>query len=364
MAWRKTRVTRIKLLVRARVTRHISKGIWVRKNRWLGALWFLLLALKSEGVMKKIIIALCVLGLAGFHIAGATSGACSYNGGVNCDVHGLYATCNDGTQSSVLYSNMDECSDDSLSSRCPVPVPLCTQDSLNSYNSLKTESLRECQMNNALLGITNSTCSDQSLDLEISACQSEINAYQLAEQDHQMCVNNFLQNTITSACNSRIGYAWDSVNNKCARTNDYCQDVFGFGPNSRLLPNAATGTIPCTCAGGYQFNTQGTSCVLISAPIVPTPITAPSSSFSTASVPVTQSATINSNLKIGNSGSDVITLQRFLESKSFLTLPAGISEGYFGNVTKQALIAFQTSAGLPATGYCGAMTRAAIAGSQ
>jgi peptidoglycan hydrolase-like protein with peptidoglycan-binding domain len=41
-------------------------------------------------------------------------------------------------------------------------------------------------------------------------------------------------------------------------------------------------------------------------------------------------------------------------------MPVGIVEGYFGNLTKQTLVAYQKSVGLPATGYCGPMTRLAI----
>jgi peptidoglycan hydrolase-like protein with peptidoglycan-binding domain len=58
----------------------------------------------------------------------------------------------------------------------------------------------------------------------------------------------------------------------------------------------------------------------------------------------------------------VANLQTFLEAKGFLTMPAGTAAGYFGGLTKQALIAFQKSVGLPDSGYCGPMTRAAING--
>jgi peptidoglycan hydrolase-like protein with peptidoglycan-binding domain len=41
-------------------------------------------------------------------------------------------------------------------------------------------------------------------------------------------------------------------------------------------------------------------------------------------------------------------------------MPTGVGEGYFGGLTKRALIAFQQSVGLPDTGYCGPMTRGVI----
>ena len=67
---------------------------------------------------------------------------------------------------------------------------------------------------------------------------------------------------------------------------------------------------------------------------------------------------INNNLKMGSMGDDVMSLQTFLESKGHLTMPQGLAKGYFGKLTQRALIRYQSSVGLPATGYYGAMTRA------
>ena len=67
---------------------------------------------------------------------------------------------------------------------------------------------------------------------------------------------------------------------------------------------------------------------------------------------------ISNNLKMGSMGDDVMSLQTFLESKGHLTMPQGLAKGYFGKLTQRALIRYQSSVGLPATGYYGAMTRA------
>ena len=69
---------------------------------------------------------------------------------------------------------------------------------------------------------------------------------------------------------------------------------------------------------------------------------------------------IDKNLETGDSGADVINLQKYLEKKGFLTMPQGVSEGYFGLLTKKALIVFQRVADIPATGYCGTITRGII----
>jgi peptidoglycan hydrolase-like protein with peptidoglycan-binding domain len=69
------------------------------------------------------------------------------------------------------------------------------------------------------------------------------------------------------------------------------------------------------------------------------------------------SAYVFSNyLSVGSTGNDVVALQSFLVSKGFLTMPAGVAEGYFGSLTKAAVVAYQASVSLPSTGYVGPMT--------
>jgi len=72
-------------------------------------------------------------------------------------------------------------------------------------------------------------------------------------------------------------------------------------------------------------------------------------------------ASFSRNLTIGSTGSDVVNLQNFLESKGFLTFPSGVSKGYFGGLTQSALARYQASVGIaPAAGYFGPMTRADV----
>ena len=56
------------------------------------------------------------------------------------------------------------------------------------------------------------------------------------------------------------------------------------------------------------------------------------------------------NLTFGSRGDDVSTLQSYLQERGFLTIPTGVAPGYFGNLTRTALVRFQASAGLPQTG--------------
>jgi len=72
------------------------------------------------------------------------------------------------------------------------------------------------------------------------------------------------------------------------------------------------------------------------------------------------SYTFSNYLTVGSTGADVTALQSWLVSNSFLTMPAGVSMGYFGSLTKAAVIAYQASVGLPNTGFVGPLTVAKL----
>jgi peptidoglycan hydrolase-like protein with peptidoglycan-binding domain len=72
--------------------------------------------------------------------------------------------------------------------------------------------------------------------------------------------------------------------------------------------------------------------------------------------------TFTRDLTIGSTGSDVVELQTFLESKGYLTIPAGVSKGYFGTLTASAVARMQSANGIaPAVGYFGPITRSKVA---
>lgn len=67
------------------------------------------------------------------------------------------------------------------------------------------------------------------------------------------------------------------------------------------------------------------------------------------------------DLTVGDTGVDVLTLQKILLMRQYLE--TGYDTGYFGERTKQALIAFQKFTGItPATGYFGPKTIAMVIG--
>ena len=336
--------------------------------------------------------------LSGVSLAYATSGACSDHGGVYCaagaSVDG-YAVCSDTTVSSVPYSEMTECQG----------VVTCTQDQMNSleqkYNALDDvnqiaalnsqitqiqddKTTQEAGINTA--GVVQNIVLKEMYSIE-AAAQGKINnlknqiyilqtdlfvkqgeissacaadAYQIQDQQianqatqerqqfaQTVCSGMNGQLDASGKCNCASGYDYDPSSKRCITVDQSCQSQYG------LNVYGANGS--CLCNSGYEWNQSGTACVLTSSPSTVIEPAASAVSNQTAA-----SFRINSNLSAGARGPDVMTLQKFLESKGLLTLPAGTTEGYFGSLTKQALISFQLSAGLPAMGYCGQMTRQAI----
>lgn len=79
------------------------------------------------------------------------------------------------------------------------------------------------------------------------------------------------------------------------------------------------------------------------------------------SVGIAQAETFTTNLTIGNTGPQVIELQTWLENNGFLVMPTGVIKGYFGSITRSALVKYQLSQKInPAVGYFGPITRGRI----
>lgn len=69
-------------------------------------------------------------------------------------------------------------------------------------------------------------------------------------------------------------------------------------------------------------------------------------------------------LEINTFGKDVTALQIILEQKGFLKIPSAVSRGFFGGLTRTAVIEYQKSVGLPPVGVFGPLTRARIVSDQ
>lgn len=67
--------------------------------------------------------------------------------------------------------------------------------------------------------------------------------------------------------------------------------------------------------------------------------------------------TFQRSLRSGMKGDDVVLLQYILEQKGLLVVPVGVVKGYFGPLTRDAVIKYQSSTGLPMVGIFGPRTR-------
>lgn len=73
-------------------------------------------------------------------------------------------------------------------------------------------------------------------------------------------------------------------------------------------------------------------------------------------------AAITSDLTIGSTGSQVVALQSALVAQGHLVMPAGVAMGYFGSLTKAAVMKWQAANGVSNTGYFGPISRAKFNG--
>lgn len=133
--------------------------------------------------------------------------------------------------------------------------------------------------------------------------------------------------------------------------------------NAVATPAAAT---PAASSGGGGGGSGGSSGLVAIAPVVATPVVTTSAAVTSSAAPASATPVVVSSyarvITLGAKGDDVSALQTFLEGKGFLVMPQGVAKGYFGQLTKKALAAYQTSVGLPAVGIFGPLTKAKVEG--
>ncbi|MBP6858408.1 MAG: peptidoglycan-binding protein [Candidatus Pacebacteria bacterium] len=70
---------------------------------------------------------------------------------------------------------------------------------------------------------------------------------------------------------------------------------------------------------------------------------------------------VDQNMMIGSTGQGVVVLQGLLSEMGYLNIPAGISFGYYGSLTKSAVASYQAKLNvMPAAGYYGPLTKVAM----
>lgn len=66
----------------------------------------------------------------------------------------------------------------------------------------------------------------------------------------------------------------------------------------------------------------------------------------------------NKDLTLGSTGPDVVALQKYLVKNSLMVMPKGVSYGFFGEITRKGVAAYQAKNGItPVAGYFGPKTR-------
>lgn len=267
----------------------------------------------------------------------ATSGACSYHGGVNCGVESYdgSAICNDGWKSSVDYSQINECT----VSNCQYPIARgCTSDS-----DLETQQAIEWQ-----LGRTGSAQSEA----QIITCQDQINTYTSQLNSYNTCVSRISNPQVLFPNCSPNGY-FNTQSNTCV-----CNSGYLFNVNHYCIPAEQECQNELGSTGGWSVGAQ--KCIVFQPipvptavstfqPVYPSPIVVPSTSPTITVVPSVppKPPTFTSPFKIGSSDKQVSKLQSILIKLHYLKIQA---TGYFGTATQAALKLFQKGNGLKVNG--------------
>lgn len=195
----------------------------------------------------------------------ATSGCCSYHGGVNCSagaqINGR-VICNDGwTGSSCSYSSMAMCSGYSSYSQPTCPL-------FSSYNSLSGQC--ECYSGYVASGgqciSRDQSCHNQlgyssrynSLSGNCECSYGYIISGSKCVSGTTYCSNKygaFSQfDNLNNSCKCAYGYVFNSAGNKCISQDEACSDQYGYGAKASLSGDT------CECRTGYEWS--GGKCVL------------------------------------------------------------------------------------------------------
>jgi hypothetical protein len=244
--------------------------------------------------MKKkylILIALSLIPIS----ASATSGACSYHNGVNCSAGADYngkVQCNDGwVNSSVYYSDTDECKLN-LNNICPLPyiygatdISMCDQYQKNCNDTNKgiynatlmsggnptlsqscpeaDQCRKDVALNTSAIRIFNQ-CLETFKQTQVDTAQiKKENADILLKQTIQknldlLCQRDNGENSYSKngSCHCSDGYFFNKKSNICMLNNEANSDLYckqQYGDFSVITPSDLNS---CSCKEGYQFDSN------------------------------------------------------------------------------------------------------------
>ena len=150
----------------------------------------------------------------------------------------------------------------------------------------------------------------------------------------------------------------------------YYVQAFAVNTYGTTTQTTSFTTSACDAVATPSSSRRGGGGSRISVPVAPTSTTPviPSTPLPTLVVPPTSSsntAIYTRDLSFGSVGTDVLTLQRFLNSRGFTVSTTGPGSpgneiNVFGSRTQAALARFQTSVGITPSGYFGPITRSFV----
>ena len=185
-------------------------------------------------------------------------------------------------------------------------------------------------------------------------------------------LTNYVQ-SFSASCTSGSVTLVDTDNKTCTVTNTYTVPVVPAPQVSSLGgsthygckdPSASNyeyfaASNPALCI--YGGTTISTTTVLAGTRTVASPKLPNTGIGDQASITVAQALAIfHRSLGIGMSGVDVVALQTALVEKGFLVIPATVVKGYYGALTRGAILKYQTRSNLPLAGVFGSMTKAKL----
>lgn len=207
----------------------------------------------------------------------ATSGACSYHGGVNCSYGSDYdgsVICNDGWRnSSVSFYSMNEC--DAYVSKCYYPSGVgCTNEQDYANKQKECDGIK---ILNSRYGIIDQTAENECIN-RLNQCRNDIDSYAVAVDSYNKCIQSesfpLIPTTKVTSVYDPIGCPVNSTykdgtcdcglmvyskrNNTCGTLYEYCAIEYGehskFQSFSGEQPHLI---VKCSCKDGYSLNEYG-----------------------------------------------------------------------------------------------------------
>ncbi len=182
----------------------------------------------------------------------------------------------------------------------------------------------------------------------------------------ESALTNYVQ-TFSASCPAGSITLADTDNKTCTVTNTYTVPVVptpappGGGTHYGCKdPNASNyeyfaSSNPALCTYGIPTRRMA-STTTVASPLLPN-----TGIGDQMSITISQAmATFRRSLGFGTSGADVGALQTALVEKGFLVIPVGAVKGYFGALTRAAVLKYQVRSNLPPAGIFGPLTKAKL----